>query len=40
MINIIVEGHLIEANEQRLLLNVSQWSEGYAIEMAKKDNIH
>ena len=40
MINIFVEGYLIETNDQGFLLNLDQWSESYAIEMAKNDNIH
>jgi len=40
MINIIVEGHLIETNDQGFLINLDQWSESYANEMAKNDNVH
>ena len=40
MINIIVEGHLIETNDQGFLINFDQWSESYANEMARNDNVH
>ncbi|MDC0481925.1 TusE/DsrC/DsvC family sulfur relay protein [Gammaproteobacteria bacterium] len=40
MINIIVEGHLIETNDQGFLINFEQWSESYANEMARNDNVH
>ena len=40
MKNIFVEGNLIETNDQGFLLNLDQWSESYAIEMARNDNLH
>jgi tRNA 2-thiouridine synthesizing protein E len=40
MKNIFVEGNLIETNDQGFLLNLDQWSESYAIEMARSDSLH
>ena len=39
MKNVNVDGHLVETNDQGFLLHLDEWSESYAIEMAKIDNI-
>ena len=40
MKNVNVDGHLVETNDQGFLLHLDEWSESYAIEMAKIDNIY
>ena len=39
MINIMVDGNLIKTNDQGFLTYFDDWSESYAIEIAKIDNI-
>ena len=39
MKNVNVDGHLVETNDQGFLFHLDEWSESYAIEMAKIDNI-
>ena len=38
--NIYVEGHLIKTNDQGYLVHLDDWSESYALEIAKIDNIN
>lgn len=40
MINIMVNGNLIKTNDQGFLTYFDDWSESYAIEIAKIDNIN
>ena len=40
MNNFKIKGHIIETNEQGFLTHLSDWSESYALEIAKMDGVH